>query len=76
LKPKLSQQKKKKLTKNISLKAMARAKGRNMKEEGRKLFEGGAEKQMVVEENQDMVLESLPIQMAEVAGLIMPPPPP
>ncbi len=47
-----------------------------MKEEGRKLFEGGAEKQMVVEENQDMVLESLQIQMAEVAGLIMPPPPP
>ena len=76
LKPKLNLQKEKKLSKNISLKSMARAKGRNMKEEGRKLFGGGAEKQMVVEENQDMLSKSLPIQTAEVAGLIMPPPPP
>ena len=55
---------------------MARAKRTNMKEEGRKLFGGEAEKQMVVEENQDILSESLLIQTAKVAGLIMPPPPP
>ena len=59
-----------------SIKAQARAKGGNVKTETKKVAPVHVKKVMEMETKLDQFFDSLSIQMAEVAGLIMPPPPP
>jgi hypothetical protein len=59
-----------------SLKTQAWDKGKSLRNEGRKKIGGSTEKSVVAKGKLDQILEALSIQMAEVAGLIMPPPPP
>jgi hypothetical protein len=74
MKPMRSQSTEQRVTRNSSIKVLARAKGRNLKLEGRRKIRTDTGKQMMVEEKLGLVAESPTIQMAEVAGLIMPPP--
>ena len=59
-----------------SFKAQARAKGGKLKTETKKVAPVRVKKVMEVETKLDQFSNSLSIQMAKVAGLIMPPPPP
>jgi hypothetical protein len=75
-KPMRRQSTEQRITRNSSIKILARAKGRNLKLEGQRKIGADTGKQVMIEEKLGVVAESPTIQMAEVAGLIMPPPPP
>ena len=59
-----------------SIKTLAQAKGKTLRYEEKKKYGTGSGKIAVAEDELDKMAESLSIQMAKVAGLIMPPHPP